>query len=53
MEIINPKNSGNPFGDAQPMGCGSEALAPPNTNGGGAPSCYALRVCYPNCQSLD
>lgn len=35
MEIINPNSNGNPFGDVQPMGCGSEALAPPNLGGGG------------------
>ncbi len=54
MEIINPDGiGGNPFGDIQPMGCGTEALAPPNTNGGGGgdvpPECAAVVICYVDC----
>lgn len=56
MEIINPNNRGNnPFGDIQPMGCGTDALVPPHyDNGGGGVVCPLLdRICVTDCSILE
>ncbi len=54
MEIINPDGiGGNPFGDIQPMGCGTSPPPPPFVFGGGGgdvpPECAAVVICYVDC----